>query len=185
MHQKKPTKEELTNAVGKTIQDIIAPKLRVLFCGINPGLYSGATGLHFARPGNRFWKSLFAGGFTPRLLQPYEQDELLKLEIGITNVVNYTTAAEADIPYEDFVSGGKWLEEKVLNFEPEWIAFVGIGAYRRAFNEPRAQLGRQERMIGNTKVWVLPSTSGLNANHSGEKLGELFKELHDAAFRAL
>jgi TDG/mug DNA glycosylase family protein len=174
---KKPTRAEILAAEGKTIRDVIAPGLRVLFCGINPGLYSGATGHHFARPGNRFWPSLHAAGFTPRVLKPWEERELLAWGYGITNLVARTTAAEADLSREEFVAGAKRLERKVKKYGPLWVAVVGIGAYRRAFGRPKAVIGLQPERLGSARLWLLPQPSGLNANHQMPQL--------KAAFRAL
>jgi TDG/mug DNA glycosylase family protein len=163
-----------------TIPDVIAPDLKVLFCGINPGLLSGATGRHFARPGNRFWPALFRSGFTPRLLKPEEQEELLDFGLGITNVVARTTAKASELSKEEYVKGGEILRAKVLAQRPAWLAVVGIGAYRIAFAEPKATVGRQARTIGDTKVWVLPNPSGLNAHYTAETLGRAFGELRAA-----
>jgi double-stranded uracil-DNA glycosylase len=178
---KKPTRAEILAAEGKTIRDVIAPGLRVLFCGINPGLYSGAIGHHFARPGNRFWPSLHAAGFTPRVLKPWEERELLEWGYGITNLVARTTAAEADLSKEEFVAGAKRLERKVKKYRPEWVAVVGIGAYRRAFGRSKAVIGEQPERLGPARLWLLPQPSGLNANHQMPQLTAAFRELFDAA----
>lgn len=174
---KKPTKEELQNAVGKTINDVIAPNLKVLFCGINPGLWSGATGHHFAKPGNRFWKVLYLSGFSERLLSPHEERELLKHGYGITNVVARTSARADELSNEEISTGGKKLVEKVLHFKPRILAVLGIGTYRIAFNQPKAKLGLQAEMIGETRIWLLPNPSGLNAHYQLNDLAELFSEL--------
>ncbi|HKN55282.1 MAG TPA: G/U mismatch-specific DNA glycosylase [Amycolatopsis sp.] len=173
----RPTKAQLAAAHGGTIPDVLAPDLAVLFCGINPGLYSGALGLHFARPGNRFWPALHAGGFTPRLLDPSEQDELPELGIGITNVVARTTARADELSGDELRAGGKILTAKVLEYRPRWLAVVGITAYRVAFGVPKAKVGRQDQMIGTTQVWVLPNTSGLNAHWTPTTLGAEFAAL--------
>ncbi|MBB4687389.1 G/U mismatch-specific DNA glycosylase [Amycolatopsis jiangsuensis] len=176
----KPTKDELAAAYGTTIPDVLAPGLDVLFCGINPGLYSGAVGLHFARPGNRFWPALHAGGFTPRLLDPSEQTELLAAGLGITNVVARATARADELGDDELRLGGQALVAKVREYHPRWLAVVGITAYRIAFGEPKAKVGRQEHRIGGTRVWVLPNPSGLNAHWSGPRLGEAFGDLRRA-----
>ncbi|MFF4594942.1 G/U mismatch-specific DNA glycosylase [Amycolatopsis sp. NPDC001319] len=173
----RPTKDQLAAAQDSTIPDVIAPGLDVLFCGINPGLYSGALGLHFARPGNRFWPALHAGGFTPRLLDPSEQHELLDLGLGITNVVARTTARADELTGDELREGGKTLVEKVLAHKPRWLAVLGITAYRTAFGEKRAQVGPQERVIGETGVWVLPNPSGLNAHWTPAGLASEFAAL--------
>src|SRR5512144_754183 len=126
MSHPRPTKEEIAAAVGKTVPDIIAPGLKVLFCGINPGLYTAAVGHHFARPGNRFWPALFAAGFTDRLLSPYEELALLKHGCGITNLVSRATTAAAELRVEELQEGRKILEEKVGRYRPACLAVVGI-----------------------------------------------------------
>src|SRR5436190_4718985 len=114
----KPTKQQLIEADGKTLPDVIAPNLRVLFCGINPGLYTAAVGHHFARPGNRFWPALFKSGFTDRLLSPFEESALLSSGLGISNVVPHATATAAELTREDFVRGGRLLAAKVKKYQP-------------------------------------------------------------------
>lgn len=178
---KKPTKEELQAAVGKTINDVIAPNLRVLFCGINPGLWSGATGHHFAKPGNRFWKVLHLSGFSERLLSPHEEHELLNHGYGITNVVRRTSARADELSNEEIIAGSKNLIEKVLRFEPQILAVLGIGTYRIAFNHPKAKLGLQSETIGETRIWLLPNPSGLNAHYQLNDFVELFRELWQTA----
>jgi TDG/mug DNA glycosylase family protein len=175
----KPTKQQLLAATDKTVPDVIAPDLRVLFCGINPGLYTAAVGHHFARPGNRFWPALHAGGFTDRVLSPFDERELLKSGYGITNVVPRTTASADQLTKEEIVAGGEQLRKKVLRFRPRVLAVLGVGAYRTAFNQPKATVGRQSEMIDNTIVWVLPNPSGLNANYQPAQLAQLFRELKE------
>jgi double-stranded uracil-DNA glycosylase len=173
----KPTKADLAAASGKTVPDLIAPDLDVLFCGINPGLYTAAIGHHFGRPGNRFWPALHRSGFTPRQLQPWEEHELLPLGIGITNMVTRTTATAAELSPEEYVEGGKRLEAVAIRYRPKVIAFLGIGAYRSAFGRKKATLGLQPERIGSSALWTLPSPSGLNANHKLSDLVQLFAEL--------
>ncbi len=175
----KPTKAELAAAVHLTVPDLIAPDLRVLFCGINPGLYTAATQQHFGRPGNRFWPALHLSGFTPRLFSPWEGQALLSLGLGITNMVMRTTATAAELSPEEYVEGGKRLVHLVERFRPRVVAFLGIGAYRSAFNRKKAMLGLQPDTIGDAALWVLPSPSGLNANHQLADLVELFAALKD------
>lgn len=153
----------------------------MLFCGINPGLYTGVTGWHFARPGNRFWPALHASGFTPRLLHPSEELELLPLGYGITNVVARATAAAAELEPAEFVAGGRRLRAKVQRYAPRFLAVLGVGAYRVAFDRPRAVLGLQPETIGETRIWLLPSPSGLNASFQLRDLARLFGELREAA----
>jgi len=176
----KPTRAGLLAAQDKTIRDVIAPDLRVLFCGINPGLYSGATGHHFARPGNRFWPTIHQAGFTPRLLHPSEQYELLSWGYGITNLVPRATAAADELSAEELLSGRKRLARKVKRYQPGVLAVLGIGAYRTAFQQPRAMLGLQKERIGNTILWVLPNPSGLNAHYRLADLVEQFRILRVA-----
>ena len=159
---------------------MIAPGLKVLFCGINPGLYTAAIGHHFGRPGNRFWPTLHAGGFTPRLFDPSEELELLPLGFGITNVVARATAAAAELRDREIVAGGWALEAKVREFAPRFLAVLGIGAYRTAFARPKAAIGLQPGAIGDTRVWVLPNPSGLNAHYQGKDLVKVFRALRDA-----
>ncbi|MBD0372041.1 MAG: G/U mismatch-specific DNA glycosylase [Pyrinomonadaceae bacterium] len=176
----KPSKEEILAAAGRTVPDVIARDLRVLFCGINPGLYSGATGCHFARPGNRFWPALYAGGFTDRQLSPFEERELLKSGYGITNVVRRATAAASELSNEELIKGGRELRKKVLRYRPRFLAILGVTVYRTAFNNPLAKLGLQEETIGETNIWVLPNPSGLNAHYQPKDLARLFRELREA-----
>jgi double-stranded uracil-DNA glycosylase len=180
----KPTKVELAEAIHKTVPDLVQPGLRVLFCGINPGLYTGATGFHFARPGNRFWPALHGAGFTARLLQAWEQAELLRAGIGVTNVVMRTTATAAELTPADYDAGGKRLINTVTTYQPRVLAVLGIGAYRAAFGRKDASMGLQAETIGTTHVWVMPNPSGLNANYQLPDLVRLFRELREWVERA-
>src|SRR5882724_4539532 len=143
----KPTKQQLIEAAGKTLPDVIGPGLSVLFCGINPGLYTAAVGHHFARPGNRFWPALYKSGFTDRLLSPFEERELLRLRLGVTNVVARATAAASELSHDDFVKGGRVLRSKVRRYHPRIVAVLGVGAYRYAFARPKAVVGEQDEQI--------------------------------------
>ncbi|MDQ3814331.1 MAG: G/U mismatch-specific DNA glycosylase [Armatimonadota bacterium] len=156
--------------------DVIAPGLRVLFCGINPGLYSAAVGHHFARPGNRFWKALHEAQFTSRLLAPAQEQELLEYGYGITNIVARATASAAELSTEELADGARQLETKVRQYTPQWLAVLGIGAYRTAFGRPHAVLGLQPETCGGARVWVLPNPSGLNAHYAPADLAHLFHE---------
>lgn len=176
---KRPTPAQLQAAATKKLRDVIAPDLRVLFCGINPGLYSAATGHHFARPGNRFWPALHAAGFTPRLYQPAEQRALLALGYGITNVVARASAAADELSPAELAAGGALLVRKVLRYQPRCLAVLGLGAYRAAFACKAATLGRQPEKIGAANVWVLPNPSGLNAHYQAADLAALFRELRE------
>lgn len=175
----RPTAEQLAAAQDATIPDVSGPGLRVLFCGINPGLWSGATGHHFARPGNRFWPALHRSGFTPRQLRPEEQDELLAHGLGITNVVARTTAKAAELTPEEYRVGGAALVDRVLRLRPRALAVLGIGAYRAAFGRPRASVGRQAEPIGDTEVWLLPNPSGLNAHYTLDGIAAEFRVLRE------
>ena len=176
-----PTRAELLAAADRTVPDVVATELRVLFCGINPGLYTAWAGHHFARPGNRFWPALHASGFTPRQLRPDEERELLTLGLGVTNVVARATATAAELSRDELLAGGERLEQVGERWRPEYVAVLGVTAYRAAFGEPRAVLGRQDRRLGPAGVWVLPNPSGLNAHHQPADLARLFGELRAAA----
>ena len=178
---RRPTRAECLAAAGKTVPDVIGPGLRVLFCGINPGLYTAATGYHFARPGNRFWPTLHRAGFTERVLWPWEQRELLDSGYGVTNLVARATATAAELMREELVAGARRLEHKVKRYWPAWVAVIGIGAYRAAFGRPKAVIGPQPERLGTARLWLLPQPSGLNANHQLPELAAAFRRLHDAA----
>jgi TDG/mug DNA glycosylase family protein len=180
----KPTKQQLLAAAGKTVPDVIAPGLRVLFCGINPGLYTAAVGHHFARPGNRFWPALFAAGFTDRLISPFDERELLKKGYGVTNVVMRATATADQLRSEELRSGGKRLAAKVKRYKPAFLAVLGVGAYRMAWDQRKAVIGCQEQTIRETVVWVLPNPSGLNAHYQAKDLARMFCELKAAVIAA-
>jgi len=156
---------------------VIAPQLKVLFVGINPGLYSAATGHHFARPGNRFWPALYEGGFTARRLNPSEQEELLKSGYGITNLVNRGTATAEELAPEEFVRGRRRLAAKVRRYSPKIVAFLGVGAYCHAFECKQASIGPQAGRFEGAEVWLLPNPSGLNANYQLPELVKLFRAL--------
>jgi double-stranded uracil-DNA glycosylase len=176
----RPTPAEIQAAHGKKIPDVIAPGLKVLFCGINPGLYSGAVGHHFARPGNRFWPALHAGGFTPRLLSPFEECLLLEYGYGITNIVARATGSAAELADDELQAGAGRLRRKIRRYRPKVVAFLGVTAYRVAFQRPQANLGRQQETIADAGVWVLPNPSGLNAHFQLGDLAKLFRKLRDS-----
>jgi double-stranded uracil-DNA glycosylase len=177
----KPTKNQIRKAEGKTIPDILAPGCKVLFCGINPGLYSAAVGHHFARPGNRFWPALFRAGFTPRLLSPFDDNELLRWGYGITNFVERATAHAADLEKRELKRGARDLCAKVLKFKPLTLSVLGVEAYRVAFDKPKAQTGLQRERIGSTSVWIVPNPSGINAHYRIEDIVSILRELRDFA----
>ena len=173
----RPTPADLESARDKTIADVIGPDLRILFVGINPGLWSGATGHHFARPGNRFWRAIHDAGLTPALLSPDHQAELLDYGIGITNLVDRTTARADELTPDELRAGGRALVEKVERFRPAKVAFLGVSSYRVAFSDPSAVVGRQLRRIGSSEVWVLPNPSGLNAHYQLTDLAAAYADL--------
>jgi TDG/mug DNA glycosylase family protein len=175
----KPTKADLAAAAGTTLPDVIARDLDVLFCGINPGLYTAAVQQHFGRPGNRFWPTIHKAGFTPRLFHPSEQRALLQHGCGITNVVARATATAAELTPAELVEGARILDAKVRRYHPRVLAIVGIGAYRAGFGRPKAKTGLQEESIGDARIWILPNPSGLNANYQAEELAALFRELRE------
>jgi double-stranded uracil-DNA glycosylase len=183
MFPRRPSREELAAAVGRTVPDVIAPGLLVLFCGINPGLYTAAVGHHFARPGNRFWPALHTSGFTNRLVSPWEEGELLRLGLGVTNLVARATASAGELLFEELREGRDLLEDKVRFYRPCFLAMVGVEAFRKAFNQPKAAVGMQEMTISTTAIWVLPNTSGLNAHHTPQDFARLFGELRTAVLR--
>ncbi|MFO0809658.1 MAG: G/U mismatch-specific DNA glycosylase [Gemmataceae bacterium] len=162
------------------MRDLIGPNLRVLFCGINPSLYSAATGHHFARPGNRFWPTLFAAGFTTRRLVAHEGAELLSSGYGVTNLVRRATAAASELSDDEYVHGGQRLARKVRQYRPRFLAILGVGAYRAAWGRPGAQLGPQAERLGGTAIWVLPNPSGLNAHYQIDDLAKLYRQLRQA-----
>lgn len=177
----KPTRAQILAAEGKTVPDVIDYDLRVLFSGINPGLYTAAVGHHFARPGNRFWKALYEAGFTDNVLSPFDERELLKSGYGITNVVPRATATADLLRKEEIIEGGRRLAAKVRRYRPRMLAVLGLGAYRMGFDRAKATVGRQEEKIGDTEIWVLPNPSGLNANYQQKDLSRLFRELKQQA----
>lgn len=176
-----PTARELKLAANKTIPDLLEPSLKILFCGINPGLYSAAISHHFGHPSNRFWKALYEAGLTGRLLSPYEDQEILKLGYGLTNIVSRASVGESELFPKELIEGGRRLKKKLLVYQPAWIAFFGLGAYRLAFGQPQAKVGEQGTMMAETRVWLLPSTSGLNANYQLPQIVAQLKELKQRA----
>jgi double-stranded uracil-DNA glycosylase len=162
---------------SRRLRDVIAPDLDVLFCGINPGLYSAATGWHFARPGNRFWPALAAAGLTPAVLHPSQREALLACGLGITNLVARATATAAELDPAEIRAGAPRLVRKVRRYRPRAVAVVGIGAYRIAFDRPAAPLGRQAETLAGALLWVLPNTSGLNAHYQAAGFAAAFRAL--------
>jgi double-stranded uracil-DNA glycosylase len=177
----RPTKDQLAAARDAVVPDIIAPDLDVLFCGINPGLYSGAVGHHFARPGNRFWKALYAAGFTDRVLSPFDEAELLDVGLGITNLVERATATADELASDELKRGALRLRRKAARLRPRWVAFLGLTAYRVAFGQARASVGPQAHTLSRSRVWLLPNPSGLNAHYQVPDLARVFGELRAEA----
>ena len=174
---------DLEAARARTVPDVLpAPRepFSVLFCGINPGLYSAATGWHFARPGNRFWPALHRSGFTSRQLAPSEQDLLPGYGLGITNLVARATAQASELSRAELQAGGARLAGLVGEYQPRVVAVAGVTAYRTAFGRPGARVGLQPERVGEARLWVLPNPSGLNAHWTTPRLVEAFRELREA-----
>ena len=161
------------------INDILAPDLRVVFCGINPGKSSAHTGFHFAHPGNRFWKVIYQAGFTDRLLAPEEEQQLLDTRCGITMLVERPTVQASEVALQELRSGGRELELKIEQYQPRALAVLGKQAFEKAFQVRGANWGKQQMTIGATEVWVLPNPSGLN-RATLDKLVAAYRELDDA-----
>ncbi|SCG81237.1 G/U mismatch-specific DNA glycosylase [Micromonospora rifamycinica] len=176
----RPDRAALAAAADRTIPDVLGPGLTVLFVGINPGLWSAATGWHFARPGNRFWPALHRGGFTPRQLHPSEQDTLPGYGLGITNMVARASARADELTPAELVAGARTLTDKVARHRPAWVAVVGVTAYRIGFARPKAGFGPQPEPLAGARLWVLPNPSGLNAHFTPRTLGAAFGELRAA-----
>ena len=177
----RPTPEQIAAAFGRKIRDVIGPNLRVLFCGINPGLYSGAVGHHFARPGNRFWPALHLGGFTESVWSPFDDAKLVEIGCGVTNIVNRATGSAEQLSHEELLAGARRLVRRIRKYRPAWVAFLGLTAYRIAFKRQQTKIGRQPERVGNTGIWVLPNPSGLNAHYQVADFGRLFAELREVA----
>lgn len=175
----RPTAADLEAARDRTIPDVVPPEGGVLFCGINPGLYSAATGWHFARPGNRFWPALHRSGFTDRLLHPSEQDLLPSYGAGITNLAARATAQAAELTAEELREGGALLEKFVAEHRPRIVAVLGVTAFRTAFGRPKVKIGPQEEHLAGATLWILPNPSGLNAHYTPAALAEEFRRLRD------
>ena len=170
---------EVTRAPDESVlPDVLAPGLRVLFCGINPGRVSAAAGAHFANPRNDFWRLLHAAGFTPRLLEPREQHSLPDYGIGVTNAAARTTPGSGDLRRSDFEGARERLERLADDLKPAWIGFVGKEAYRGAFGE-RPEHGLQEQSLGDARLFVLPSTSPANAAVPWSERLRWFSELRE------
>ena len=170
----RPTPEELIAAEGRSIPEVIGPGVEYLFVGINPGLWSGATGHHFARPGNRFWPTLYGAGFTPRQLAPDDNETLMALGIGITNLVNRATAKASQVSDAELRAGAARLRDTIDRHRPMAVAILGVSAYRLAFGDPAAAIGRVAEPLAGAEVWILPNPSGLNAHYQLPQLIDLY-----------
>jgi double-stranded uracil-DNA glycosylase len=177
---KRPTRDDLQGAYGRIIPDLVGPGMRVLLVGINPSLYSGWTETHFARPGNRLWRTLHEAGFTDRRLHPSETDAILAAGFGITNLVARATARADELTDDEIRAGVAPLRRLVGRWEPAYVAFLGISSYRVAFGQPRARVGAQEHQLAGAGVWVLPNPSGLNAHYQQPDLTAAYAELRRA-----
>ncbi|HVB05336.1 MAG TPA: G/U mismatch-specific DNA glycosylase [Acidimicrobiales bacterium] len=176
----RPSREELAAAVGACVPDVLAPGLDVVFCGINPGLYSGAVGHHFARPGNRFWPVLHRSGFTEREWLPEEDLHLPTVGLGITNIVDRVSARADELSRAELRAGAAALADKLDALAPAVVAVLGIGAYNAAFGA-HAAIGEQPERLGPARLWVLPNPSGLQARYQLPELAEIFSALRAAA----
>ena len=177
----RPTPAELAQAHGRTVPDLVRPGLDVLLCGINPSLWSGAVGLHFANPSNRLWPALHLAGWTPRRLRPFETDALLAAGLGVTNLVPRATARADELTDDELREGLPRVAAVVDRVAPRWVAFLGLTSYRVATGERRAAVGPQERSVAGVPVWLLPNPSGLNASWQLPRLAEAYAALRDAA----
>ncbi|MCF8612212.1 mismatch-specific DNA-glycosylase [Gordonia sp. HY285] len=181
------TRAELLAFAGTSVPDLIGPRCRLLISGINPGLWTAATGAHFARPGNRFYPALYAAGITDHLIDASDgmsaADEaaLIDAGVGITNVVARATAKASDLTRDEFVRGGEQLVRTVERVRPRVLAILGVTAYRTAFSAPKATVGEQPEGVAGASLWVLPNPSGLNAHESVASLARAYREAAVAA----
>ena len=176
------TRTELLDYRDAEVPDLLGPGLRLLFVGINPGLWSAATGTHFARPGNRFYPALAAAGITDRLIYAGEgmteadRRHLVSRGIGITNIVPRASARADELDKEELKEGALRLADRVATLAPRVVAVAGITAYRVGFGRPKAQLGRQPETIGGAELWAVPNPSGLNAHQSVATLAAAYRQ---------
>lgn len=181
------TRAELQTFHGKEVDDLVPRRVRLLFVGINPGLWTAAVNAHFARKGNRFWPALHAAGITPTLvdasngMQPGDLRMLDRLGIGITNVVPTASARADELTRDELRAGARLLEGKVAAWQPHVVAVLGLTAYRQAFDRPKAVQGRQDNTLAGAALWVLPNPSGLNAHDTVASLAAAYREAWDAA----
>jgi TDG/mug DNA glycosylase family protein len=172
----------LQAAYGRRIPDLVEPGVRVVLVGINPSLWSGAVGYHFARPTNRLWPALHLAGFTSRRLHPSETSALLEAGLGVTNLVARATARADELSPDELRAGADGVLAFAERWKPAWMAFLGLSAYRVAFGRPRAAVGRQPERLGPSGIWLLPNPSGLNASYQLPDLARTYSELREAAF---
>src|SRR3954454_19495782 len=175
-----PTRAELLAAYGKTIPDLAGPGMRVLLVGINPSLWSGWAGVHFARPANRLWRTLHEAGFTDRLLHPRDTGALMTAGMGITNLVDRATARADELDNDELQAGVAKLRRLVRRHKPAFVAFLGLSSYRIAFGKPKARIGRQDETLEGATVWLLPNPSGINAHYQQPDLTKAYAELRAA-----
>lgn len=173
----RPTRDELEAARGREIRHVLARDLALVFVGINPGLWSGATGHHFAKPGNRFWPTLHRSGFTDRQLAPHEDVLLPRYALGVTNLVGRTTARADELTDDEIRDGARALARRLRPYRPRTVAVVGVGAFRLGFERPKAGIGPSDVELAGARVWALPNPSGLNAHYQLDDLARVFAEL--------
>jgi double-stranded uracil-DNA glycosylase len=178
----RPSREDLQAAYGRTVPDLVACDLRVVLVGINPSLWSGAVGYHFASPSNRLWPTLHQAGFTDRRLHPSETDEILRSGIGVTNLVDRATARADELTKDELRAGTERVAGVADRFRPRWMAFLGLSAYRIAFGRPKAGVGPQRETLGGSRVWLLPNPSGLNASYQMPALVSAYGALRAEAW---
>ena len=176
-----PSREQLQAAYGRTVPDLVRPATRVLLCGINPSLWSGVVGYHFANPSNRLWPVLHASGWTPRRLHPSETDDVLACGLGITNLVPRATARADELTDDELRAGLPRVGQLAERHRVAWVAFLGLTAYRTASGDRAAGVGPQERPTGTARTWLLPNPSGLNASWQLPRLAEAYAALRAAA----
>jgi TDG/mug DNA glycosylase family protein len=181
------TRAELAAFHGEPVDDLVDDRVRLLFVGINPGLWTAAVNAHFARRGNRFWPALHAAGITPRLIDvsdgmsDADRELVLGLGIGITNIVPTASARADELSLDELRAGASSLEANVRRWTPRVVAVLGLTAYRRAFAKPKAAQGRQDGWFGGAELWVLPNPSGLNAHDTIDSLARSYRRAWDAA----
>lgn len=181
------TREQLEAARDKVVPDLVGPRTRLLFVGINPGLWTAASGAHFARPGNRFYRALHSAGILDRVLDVragFDDASLAALldgGIGITNLVERPTARADELTRDELRAGARVLERKVARWRPRVVAVVGVTAYRDAFDRPQAEVGPQAELMAGAPLWVLPNPSGLNAHYQLPELARLYRQAAEVA----